>query len=246
MPLRIRYKNRLMVGRYPACVLKAEVNPALLDVNVHPTKSEVKFAYEKAVFDAVFLAVKDAVDAGDSKAAIHSRISNVPKFDVSDRSFVQTTMKAQANPGFFGTMDAGKFRSMYASDSRTDYAQVRTPDLTEKKADGNFEPDRTGMTADDAPGIKDGQSMAWTETGMNQNNVQRMQVRKKACPLEGFRRSIRDIYNGRGRGGYPFIDKHAAHERMLFNKLLENRMHLFRNTCSSPRCCSLRGTILRR
>lgn len=218
------YKNRLMVGRYPACVLKAEVNPALLDVNVHPTKSEVKFAYEKAVFDAVFLAVKDAVDAGDSKAAIHSRISNVPKFDVSDRSFVQTTMKAQANPGFFGTMDAGKFRSMYASDSRTDYAQVRTPDLTEKKADGNFEPDRTGMTADDAPGIKDGQS-----DGLDGDRYESEQRAENAGPEEGMPKwkvlgeAFETYIMVEDGEDILFIDKHAAHERMLFNKLLENR-----------------------
>ena len=62
------YKNRMMTGRFPTCVLHIEIPPVLLDVNVHPAKSEVKFAYERPVYDAIFIAVKDAVDSEDPRA----------------------------------------------------------------------------------------------------------------------------------------------------------------------------------
>lgn len=48
------YRNTLLVGRFPACVLYVELSCAAVDVNVHPAKTEVKFSHERAVFDAVY------------------------------------------------------------------------------------------------------------------------------------------------------------------------------------------------
>ena len=47
--------------KFPCCVLNIVLHPALVDVNVHPTKLEVKFSNEKVVFDAVYLAVRNAL-----------------------------------------------------------------------------------------------------------------------------------------------------------------------------------------
>ena len=55
------YKNELMVGRFPVCVLNVEIDPALVDVNVHPGKTEVKFANEQSVYEAAYWAVKNAL-----------------------------------------------------------------------------------------------------------------------------------------------------------------------------------------
>ena len=55
------YRNQIMTGKFPACVLKLEINPANIDVNVHPAKIEIRFSEEKAVYDAVYFAVKNAL-----------------------------------------------------------------------------------------------------------------------------------------------------------------------------------------
>lgn len=47
--------------RFPCCVLNIVIHPSLVDVNVHPTKLEVKFSSEKTVFDAIYLAVRNAL-----------------------------------------------------------------------------------------------------------------------------------------------------------------------------------------
>ncbi len=55
------YKNLLMTGKYPACVLMLKIPPAAVDVNVHPAKAEVRFSDEKIVFNCVYFAVKNAL-----------------------------------------------------------------------------------------------------------------------------------------------------------------------------------------
>ena len=55
------YRNIIMVGKFPACVLFIKLRPETVDVNVHPAKTEIRFAYEKPVFDAVYLATKNAL-----------------------------------------------------------------------------------------------------------------------------------------------------------------------------------------
>jgi len=55
-------KNTVMVGKFPFAVLNVEINPAFVDVNVHPTKMEVRFSDDKKVFEAVYWAVKNALE----------------------------------------------------------------------------------------------------------------------------------------------------------------------------------------
>lgn len=55
------YKNQIMTGKFPACVLCLDIPPDLVDVNVHPAKIEVKFSNEKMIYESVYFAVKNAL-----------------------------------------------------------------------------------------------------------------------------------------------------------------------------------------
>lgn len=55
------YDNMIMTGKFPACVIMIDINPAVTDVNIHPSKAEVRFANEKEVSEALFFAVKNAM-----------------------------------------------------------------------------------------------------------------------------------------------------------------------------------------
>lgn len=55
------FRNSIMTGKFPACVLNVNLDPALLDANISPAKTEVRFSNDKAVFDAVYYAVKNSL-----------------------------------------------------------------------------------------------------------------------------------------------------------------------------------------
>ncbi|MCD8117724.1 MAG: DNA mismatch repair endonuclease MutL [Oscillospiraceae bacterium] len=65
------YKNTLLVGRFPSCVLYISMSPGAVDVNVHPTKTEVKFSSEKRVFDAVYYSALNALQGREDRVELH-------------------------------------------------------------------------------------------------------------------------------------------------------------------------------
>lgn len=61
------YKHSIMIGKFPACVLHIHAPYEAVDVNVHPAKTEVRFANEKRIFEAVYYAVQNAIKAKDTR-----------------------------------------------------------------------------------------------------------------------------------------------------------------------------------
>ena len=65
------YKNQIMIGKFPVLVLNVEINPMLIDINVHPTKLEVKFSDDNEIYRALYHSVKEAL----------YKITDVPKIE---------------------------------------------------------------------------------------------------------------------------------------------------------------------
>ena len=61
------YRNQIMKGKFPGCVLSVTLPVTAVDVNVHPAKTTVKFAREKEVFDAVYHTVLDSLSAREAR-----------------------------------------------------------------------------------------------------------------------------------------------------------------------------------
>lgn len=83
------YKNQIMIGKFPVAVLNIEIDPKLMDINVHPTKLEVKFANEKDVRNAVYYGVKNALYA----------LPNVPEISRVDEETGEVFFERDKNAG---------------------------------------------------------------------------------------------------------------------------------------------------
>jgi DNA mismatch repair protein MutL len=90
------YKNTLLTGRYPACVIYITLGFGSVDVNVHPAKTEVKFSDEKKVFDAVYYAALSALQGERSTAEV--------------KLSPGTAKVAEPKKDFYQSMSAEKFR----------------------------------------------------------------------------------------------------------------------------------------
>ena len=88
------YRNTLLVGRFPACVLYVELSCAAVDVNVHPAKTEVKFTHERAVFDAVYYGARAALEAEKAPVTTLSKTAAKPEPVPKADPFVPSAPKA--------------------------------------------------------------------------------------------------------------------------------------------------------
>ena len=107
------YRNRIMVGRFPYCVLHLRMPEHLVDVNVHPAKVEVKFLNERDVFDTIRYGVEGALD----------KTTDRPELKLPQPPVAQPTPTVQKEVGngnlplrspkgdFYRTMTAEEYRS---------------------------------------------------------------------------------------------------------------------------------------
>ena len=96
------YKNQLMVGRFPACVLEIDLPVQAVDVNVHPAKTEVKFLSERGAFDAVHYAVLSALNKAPGRPSV--------KLPTTKQEAAIQAASPAPRPGFFKTQTPEEFR----------------------------------------------------------------------------------------------------------------------------------------
>ena len=95
------YKNNIMVGKFPFYVMNIEIPFEMVDINVHPTKQEVKFVNERQVCDEVYWAVKNALlkENDEIREKIKSRYVSFDRPVAIEKPKVeQTEIKVETKP----------------------------------------------------------------------------------------------------------------------------------------------------
>jgi DNA mismatch repair protein MutL len=95
------YHSLLLTGRHPVAVVNISLDPALIDVNVHPAKTEIRFLRERQVYAAVQRATRDAVLAGAETPVVSPRGFTIPEWEIrpprSGQPISQEAIERQAN-----------------------------------------------------------------------------------------------------------------------------------------------------
>lgn len=229
------YKNVVMVGKFPTCVLNITLPLNLVDVNVHPAKTEVRFSDERAIFDAVYYAVKSALVKGDTR----------PQLELGAKVAKQTENK-------FSRMTTEEYRR-FISDAKSGaeskevkeiYQALITGTATNKPKTTSVSDFSTPLVSNDTVVINQDKIIKEERVEKPAANIPEVEekspVYKKILEIfsedenkfenetilpeteiefkylgEAFRTYIIVQY----KGSIYFIDKHAAHERMLYEQL---------------------------
>ena len=244
------YKNTLLTGRYPACVLYLAINFGSVDVNVHPAKVEVKFSHERRVFDLVYQAVKYALETETRTAQVElsasTRKVTRPKADFY-RSMTAQEFKKSGYTVPEGRSPAPKGSALKAPapQSAAFKAPASAVHIPAQRDSAAFKSVQTQyQTGLDLPGTP---VSSFSEPERPVPTAPKPTVASKAVE-----KSVQNVESltlpdhkivGEAMKTYILvekgeelilIDKHAAHERMIFDRLRSQEREIMSQALLSP------------
>lgn len=219
------YKNSIMAGKFPACVLNIIIPPHTVDVNVHPAKTEVRFANDKPVFNAVYYGVKNALTGGDfrpkmtSAAAIKTYIKDIDTVTKTEQiKFPEPPVAPKPRADFWQNKTATEFAGDLSAPTVTrPAAPAPRPSLSDSRGIVSVA-EETPVFADvkPKPPIAPVEAKTVEEpTPVSTKNTEEKSTETHRVVGELFRTYIL-VESG---DKMLIIDKHAAHERMIFEEL---------------------------
>ena len=237
------YRNTLLVGRFPACVLYVELSCAAVDVNVHPAKTEVKFSHERAVFDAVYYGARAALEAEKEPVATLSKTAAKPEPAPKADPFppaASSRSAAPAAPVFSGARtyapaapaeEALSFRSPTASAFAA--PRVTPPPVFTPSAPAAPQP--PGPIAPAAP-VEQGVQTALEPASAEPETPSPLAraVPPETPPARLIGEAMHTYILVEKGDTLILIDKHAAHERINFDRLRQNPADIPSQTLLEP------------
>ena len=239
------YKNSVMVGKFPYCVLNINTSPELVDVNVHPAKIEVRFANERSVFSAVYYAAKNALEKKDETLKVslprrpETSLFEAPKpkteqLKITDKKadfWVHTTAagfsKDKQPQSFFVSSQEQPAVHKVASPPDDLPIEEKEPSTIQHFLDtykNTTEVSSVEVEAKPEPEIiEEKTELAADEPKAEQvvgDNIKTVEEEPEQIEVIG---EVFKTYIIVQKGDSLFmVDKHAAHERMLFNRLIKS------------------------
>ena len=248
------YRNQIMVGKFPACVLHLTLPASSVDVNVHPAKTEVKFLSEKAAFDCVHYGVLGALNKTPDRPQVQLKTPPAPPvgggaLDAPPAAKRQET-PPQKKQDFFRTMTAGEYKNFSAAVSNTPKVTpaAARPVIQAMNAERpaaqsvrqvSLPPVTTYAPPPVVPTAPPVERVIAPATQQEVPEQIALPVQEELpMPREIPWRMVGELYRSYilvEQGDEAFlIDKHAAHERILFEKLRANPQDIVSQSLLSP------------
>ena len=243
------YRNQLMVGRFPGCVLHLNLPANAVDVNVHPAKTEVKFLSEKAVFDCVHYGVLGALNKKPDRPAVQFKPQPTPV--PSEKPTPSPEPKpAEKKEAFFRTMTTQEYKTFSAAMADAPKPKPEAAAAAAKKipTGGNMPLREFVMLPQvrqaarpepvpSLPPLPETPKPSAPEIPVKASEPE-MEQTALEMPKADTWRMVGELYRTYilvEEGSNAFlIDKHAAHERILFEKLKANQESISGQTLLQP------------
>ena len=243
------YRNQIMVGKFPACVLHLTLPANAVDVNVHPAKTEVKFLSEKAVFDCVHYGTLGALNKTPDRPQVQFSQTSAgpvsPARETVPASPAPEAPKAPAGKtGFFHTMTPAEYKTFTSAmqeaprpkqeAAAATVAKIERPANMPLREFVMLPQVRQTAKVELPPPVEEPAPKPvpapTPEPEMEQTALD--------MPPEIQWRMVGELYNSYilvEQGDNAFlIDKHAAHERILFEKLKANQEAISSQSLLTP------------
>jgi DNA mismatch repair protein MutL len=218
--VRAAYEDVLHGDRYPSYVLALDLDPALVDVNVHPSKIEVRFRDSRAVHQFVFHAVQRALAAtsATSHGSVPSPLPAAENLQASGplwRPQQQTSFGSILNPGYSPTFSPSPFGGAGhgggVAQSTERYGALWSSDARDRAGAGTSAAD--GGNAFRA-------ASDYTLPQAAPIAASSAQMAGEEFPLGFALAQLHGIYiMAQNSKGLVLVDMHAAHERILYEQL---------------------------
>ena len=200
------YRNQIMKGKFPGCVLSVTLPVTAVDVNVHPTKSEVRMRDSQAVHQFIFHAVEDAL----ARTTIVDPSSGEIMDTALPSSPRDASAQAPAEAPVAPTVNPSSFRPAQPKPSRTNteaYLDFSSPHP--KSFQNSFPTTIAAMKVDPA-----------TLSANHATPKPAVEAPKRPQPLG---RAVGQVCGtfiiAENSAGMVLVDMHAAHERILYERL---------------------------
>lgn len=224
------YNTLLPKNKYPACFLKLEIDPALIDVNVHPAKTELRFQNEELILNEVKKSIYKALNSANIIKEIKketfnekSKKTNVNN-SIFDNNNVENTL--HINYDDLNNIDNIKFTEVnYKVDN-----DIKDKNIFEEVIENSIKEDAKYITLDGnfiSEGEGDTQIYLSTEDKDNKKQqilIEENKIEKiEKIPELSIIGVIMDTYiicENKSKKEMYMIDQHAAHERINYEKFL--------------------------
>ena len=261
------YTSYMPPEKFPCCVLYIDINPAKVDVNVHPAKLEVKFSNEKAVFEAVYYTTRTALEGNvtrpsmqlnfgtrTAKSAFAPKVSEAiaPVKDGKMESLASRQLsydlEKRTQPQPQARMTAEEYRNLYSNSKQSTPAASNSalstlhselssrpasqppvlpkevPEVVknENRVPTVEEPKAAPVSAP-VPQKAEEKAEVKAEEKTEEKVAPTPQTLETTAPVVPFYRIVGEVFNSyvivQVEEKMLIIDKHAAHERILFEQL---------------------------
>ena len=261
------YTSYMPPEKFPCCVLYISINPARVDVNVHPAKLEVKFSNEKAVFEAIYYTVRTALEGNvtrpsmqlnfgtrTAKSAFAPKVSEAiaPVKDGKIESLASRQLsydlENRTQPQPQARMTAEEYRNLYSNNKESTPAASNSALSTLHSELSSRPASQPPVLPKEVPEVVKNESRVPTveepkaasaPAPVSQKAEEKAEVKAEAkteekvapipqtlettAPVVPFYRIVGEVFNSyvivQVEEKMLIIDKHAAHERILFEQL---------------------------